>query len=104
MTPRSPFIALWGAPIALGLLSASGLATALVSETWGDWWAWVALGAPVAVMAWYAWRPQHTPTSATSHTSHAARDQDASTHPSAVVLTSANQAENPDTVSPSRSA
>lgn len=55
MKPSRPFMSLWGMPIALGVLSASGLATALVSETWGDWWAWVALGAPVVVMAWYAW-------------------------------------------------
>ena len=53
----TPFRTLWGWPIVLGLLTASGLATALVSDTWGDWWAWVGLGVPVAVMGWFTWRP-----------------------------------------------
>ncbi|EER58019.1 hypothetical protein AcdelDRAFT_4409 [Acidovorax delafieldii 2AN] len=47
-----PFLALWGGPIAMALLSATGLATALVSDTWGDWWSWVGLGVPVALMGW----------------------------------------------------
>ncbi|MFY3382899.1 hypothetical protein [Paracidovorax sp. MALMAid1276] len=49
------FRALWGWPIVLGLLTASGLLTALVSDTWGDWWSWVGLGVPVAVMGWFGW-------------------------------------------------
>jgi hypothetical protein len=53
----SRFWHLWGWPIALGVLSASGLLTALVSDGWGDWWAWLGLGVPVAVMAWFAWVP-----------------------------------------------
>jgi hypothetical protein len=47
---------LWGWPIALGLLSASGLLSALVSDGWGDAWAWVGLGAPLAVMLRHALR------------------------------------------------
>ena len=47
---------LWGWPIALALLTASGLVTALVSDGAGDAWSWVGLGVPVAVMAWHAWR------------------------------------------------
>lgn len=47
---------LWGWPLVLGLLSASGLLSALVSDQWGDYWSWLALGLPVAVMAWYGWR------------------------------------------------
>jgi hypothetical protein len=47
---------LWGWPIVLGLLSATGLVTALVSEGWGDVWSWIALGVPVLVMAWFGWR------------------------------------------------
>lgn len=47
---------LWGWPIALGLLSASGLLSALVSDHWGDWWSWFALGLPVLVMVWFALR------------------------------------------------
>ena len=42
----------------LGLLSTSGLLSALVSDGWGDWWAWLSLGLPVAVMAWFAWVPR----------------------------------------------
>lgn len=49
---------LWTWPIALGVLTTSGLLTALVSDDLGDVWSWVGLGVPVAVMAWYSWRPQ----------------------------------------------
>lgn len=52
---RSAFWRLWGWPIVMGVLTTTGLLTALVSDTWGDWWSWVALGVPVAVMAWYSW-------------------------------------------------
>jgi len=52
----SPIFRLWGWPIALGLLIASGLTTALVSDGWGDAWSWLALGLPVVVMAWYGLR------------------------------------------------
>jgi len=55
MTPQ--FKRMWGWPIVLGLLTASGLFTALVSEGWGDVWSWLGLGIPVLVMAWYWWRP-----------------------------------------------
>ncbi|MBV7543374.1 hypothetical protein [Acidovorax sp. sic0104] len=64
MKRASPFLALWGWPIALGVLSATGLGTALVSDTWGDWWSWVGLGVPVAVIAWFSW--PRTPTTATA--------------------------------------
>lgn len=50
------FLRLWAWPVALGALAASGLASALVSDAWGDWWSWFALGVPVAVMAWHALR------------------------------------------------
>lgn len=53
---RSRALTLWGWPVVLGLLSASGLVSALVSDDWGDAWSWVALGLPVLVMAWYALR------------------------------------------------
>lgn len=52
------FRRLWGGPILLGLLSASGLLSALVSDHWGDWWSWLALGLPVAVMARFGWGPR----------------------------------------------
>ncbi len=51
-----PFLALWGWPIAMGVLTTTGLITALVSDTWGDWWSWLGLGVPVVVMCWFAWR------------------------------------------------
>ncbi|MCW7536884.1 hypothetical protein OOT46_03325 [Aquabacterium sp. A7-Y] len=47
---------MWRWPIALGLLSASGLLSALVSDGWGDAWSWLALGVPVLVMAWFGLR------------------------------------------------
>lgn len=53
---NSPFLRLWGWPLVLGLLTASGLASALVSDQWGDPWSWLALGIPVIVMAWFGWR------------------------------------------------
>lgn len=46
-----PFLRLWGWPIALGVLSASGLLSALVSDAAGDWWAWFALAVPLGVIA-----------------------------------------------------
>ena len=45
------FRRIWAWPVALGVLTASGLASALVSDNWGDVWSWVGLGVPVAVMA-----------------------------------------------------
>ena len=47
---------LWGAPIVLGVLTATGLLTALVSDSWGDGWSWVGLGLPVIVRALYGLR------------------------------------------------
>lgn len=49
---------LWAWPIALGVLSTTGLLSALVSDDWGDVWSWVGLGVPVAVIGWHAWRPR----------------------------------------------
>lgn len=50
------FRRLWGWPIALGLLTAIGLVSALFSEGGpGDVLAWVALGIPVAVGLWFGW-------------------------------------------------
>lgn len=57
MKKHRPFWALWGGPIVMGVLTTTGLITALVSDTWGDWWSWVGLGVPVAVMGWYG-RPR----------------------------------------------
>ena len=42
---------LWTWPLAIGLLTASGLVSALVSDGWGDWWAWGSLALPLAVVA-----------------------------------------------------
>ncbi|HEY1104280.1 MAG TPA: hypothetical protein VGE70_12750 [Burkholderiaceae bacterium] len=67
MAPPPP--RLWRWPIALGLLTASGLLSALVSEGWGDWWSWVALGLPVVVTAWFAW---HRPPGRSARPSHSA--------------------------------
>ena len=73
MKATNPFWSLWGGPIAMAVLTTTGLATALVSDTWGDWWSWVGLGVPVAVMGWFSWPrtasaapAHHIPTSTTS--------------------------------------
>lgn len=54
---RPSFWTLWGWSLAMGVLTTTGLITALVSDTWGDWWSWVGLGIPVAVMGWHG-RPR----------------------------------------------
>jgi hypothetical protein len=46
----------WRAPIVLGVLTASGLLSALVSDGIGDAWSWFALAAPLAVAARCVWR------------------------------------------------
>jgi hypothetical protein len=49
----------WRAPIALGVLSASGLLSALVSDGIGDVWSWITLAAPLAVAVFCIWlRPK----------------------------------------------
>ncbi len=48
------FLRVWGWPLLIAVLSASGLASALVSDGWGDAWSWLALGSPMAVTAWCA--------------------------------------------------
>ncbi|HYE40493.1 MAG TPA: hypothetical protein VEB23_11200 [Ramlibacter sp.] len=48
---------MWTAPAVLGVLTATGLVTALVSDDWGDVWSWIGLGIPTAVMTWYAFFP-----------------------------------------------
>ena len=54
----SALIRVWAWPLALALLTASGLISALVSGGgWGQAWSWFALGLPVAVMAWFGMRP-----------------------------------------------
>jgi hypothetical protein len=54
---KPTFRQLWGWPVALGVLSTSGLLSALVSEGWGDVWSWLALGGPVLLMVWLALMP-----------------------------------------------
>lgn len=53
MTPRSPFWRIWRWPIALGLLTAIGLVSALFSDGGpGDVIAWGALGLPLVLAGW----------------------------------------------------
>ena len=56
MSPEFKHLWLW--PIILGLLTASGLLSALISDDWGDWWSWLGLGVPVVVMLWYGCWPR----------------------------------------------
>lgn len=53
---KRPFLKLWGAPIALGLLTVVGLLAALLGDGVWDAVSAVALGVPVAAGAWYGWR------------------------------------------------
>ena len=46
----------WRAPIALGVLTASGLLSALVSDGIGDVWAWIGLAAPLIAAGYCIWR------------------------------------------------
>lgn len=46
----------WMWPIAIAVLSLSGLLAGLVSENSGDWWAWCSLLVPVWVSAAYGLR------------------------------------------------
>jgi hypothetical protein len=46
----------WRAPIALGVLTASGLLSALVSDGIGDVWAWIGLAAPLVAAGYCIWR------------------------------------------------
>ena len=47
---------MWAWPIGLGVLTASGLVSGLVSDHLGDVWAWVGLGVPVVVMCYYGFK------------------------------------------------
>ena len=49
---------IWSAPVALGILSAVGLISALLADGPWDAVSWMALAAPVAVSAWGLWRPR----------------------------------------------
>jgi hypothetical protein len=49
---------IWGAPIALGLMSVIGLASALLADGLWDVLSWITLAAPVAVCVRGLWRPR----------------------------------------------
>ena len=53
---KRPFLRLWGAPIALAVLTIVGLISALVGDGAWDMASAVALGIPVLTGAWYALR------------------------------------------------
>ena len=48
---RPAFGRTWGWPIVLGVLSGTGLVSALLADGWYDWWSWLGLGLPLAVAA-----------------------------------------------------
>lgn len=65
---KSNTLHVWLWPVVLGVSSASGLLSALVSDGWGDVWSWLALGLPVAVMGWFSLRrPGQSTPPAQSH-------------------------------------
>jgi hypothetical protein len=49
---------IWGAPVALGVVSLVGLLSALLADGPWDALSWLALAAPVVVSAWGLWRPR----------------------------------------------
>jgi hypothetical protein len=48
---------LWGMPILLGVLTATGLAAGLLGDGWWDAVAVAGLGIPVLVGAWHVFKP-----------------------------------------------
>ncbi|MFC5460977.1 hypothetical protein [Massilia niabensis] len=52
------FMALWGMPILLGILTIIGLISALLGDGIWDLVSAFALGAPVLVSLWYSLRPR----------------------------------------------
>ena len=56
MKRASAFLALWGWPIGLALVSLGGLVGALCGDGRLDWLAWVGLGLPVAAALWFGLR------------------------------------------------
>jgi hypothetical protein len=52
----TPFLSLWGWPIAYAVVSGVGLVGALVGNGRWDWLGWVGLGAPTAAALWYGLR------------------------------------------------
>jgi hypothetical protein len=51
---NAAFLRLWGWPLGIAAVSASGLVSALLFDGWGDVWSWLALGLPAGVCAWCA--------------------------------------------------
>ena len=51
------FRRLWFWPLVLAVFTATGLVSALFSESWGDAWAWLALSIPLVAIAWRCARP-----------------------------------------------
>jgi hypothetical protein len=45
--------AVYGGPLLIGVLSITGLLTALLSEGFGRYFSWIALGMPVAATVWF---------------------------------------------------
>ena len=52
----SRFRHVWAWPLALSVLTATGLLSALVSDGWGDALSWFALGLPLLIGAGHALR------------------------------------------------
>jgi len=50
------FWSLWGAPLAIAVLSAAGLVGGLVGDGAWDWMTWIGLGVPCAAALWFGLR------------------------------------------------
>lgn len=52
----------WAWPVALALLTAIGLLSALLADGWGDVLSWCCLTVPLAVAGWHLIKPAESPT------------------------------------------
>lgn len=55
MNTRRSSRVVWGAPVAIALLSAGGLLFALLGDGLADTLSWLALAVPVAISGWILW-------------------------------------------------
>ena len=53
---RPPWLRVIGAPIVIGVLSLTGLLSALLAGDLGRYFSWFGVGLPVAIAVWAYWR------------------------------------------------
>ncbi|MCF0050388.1 hypothetical protein LXM25_09990 [Dyadobacter sp. LJ53] len=58
---KNNFWKVWGIPSIIGLLSATGLVSALTGDGFFDLLSWLSLGAPVVMTGWYLLKAKKKP-------------------------------------------